>query len=204
MKNTDKILKGAEELFFRYGIRSVTMDDIAKHLGISKKTIYQSFKDKDQVVMKLMQQKLEADEAQIKKDVEQSDNVVEEVFNAMKHIADVMGRVNPNVFYDLQKYHPKAWQLFHEFKEKCILKTVEVSLEKGKKQGYIRTDINSKVLAMLRIHILEMGFNPDIFPPDKFNLLEVQLGLTEHFLYGICTLRGHKLINKLKQIVEEE
>ena len=62
MKNNDKILKGAEDLFFRYGIRSVTMDDIAKHLGISKKTIYKSFKDKDQVVMRLIQQKLEEDE----------------------------------------------------------------------------------------------------------------------------------------------
>lgn len=191
-------------MFFRYGIRSVTMDDIAKHLGISKKTIYKSFKDKDQVIMKLMQQKLEEDEVQIKKDIEQSDNVVEEVFNAMKHLGDVMTKVNPNVFYDLQKYHPKAWQMFHEFKEKCILRNVEVSLEKGKKQGYIRADLNSKVLAILRIEELELGFNPVIFPPDKFNMLEVQLALTEHFLYGICTLRGHKLINKFKQIVEEE
>ncbi len=204
MKDVDKILKGTQELFFRYGIRSVTMDDIAKHLGISKKTIYKSFKDKDQIIMKLMQQKLEEDEVQIKKDVEQSDNVVEEVFNVMKHIADIMGKINPNVFYDLQKHHPKAWQLFIDFKEKCILRTVEVSLEKGKKQGYIRSDLNSKVIGVLRIQELEMGFDPTIFPPDKFNILEVQLSLTEHFLYGICTLKGHKLINKFKQIVEEE
>lgn len=204
MKTANKILKGAEELFFRYGLRSVTMDDIAKHLGVSKKTIYKSYKDKNQVVMKLMEHRLQEDELQIKKDIECSENVIEEIFNAMKHLADVMTKINPNVFYDLKKYYPKAWQLFLQFKEKCVLKTVESALDKGKKQGYIRTDINSKVLAVLRVQEIEMGFNPVVFPPEKFNPLEVQLALTEHFLYGICTLRGHKLINKIKQIVEEE
>ena len=81
---------------------------------------------------------------------------------------------------------------------------VEETLLRGTKQNLIRPDINVKILSRLRMEQIEMGFNPAIFPPDKFKIVEVQLSMLDHFLYGICTLRGHKLINKYKQIIDEE
>ena len=77
-------------------------------------------------------------------------------------------------------------------------------MEKGKKQGLVRADVNTKIMARLRMEEIEMGFSPEKFPPDKFKIVDVQLALIEHFLYGICTLKGHKLINKYKQVVEED
>jgi len=203
MDNRDKILFAAYELFFRYGIKSVTMDDIAKHLSISKKTIYLSFQDKDEVVHTLMEQVLLKDQADFITIAKNTSNVVEEVFVMMKKMNGILNTINPNIFYDLKKYHPKTWSLFHKFRMEFVVNCVVVSLEKGKKDGLVRLDINSNILAKLRGEEIEMGFNPAVFPIDKFKILDVQIALVEHFLYGICTLKGHKLINKYKKIVEK-
>jgi TetR/AcrR family transcriptional regulator, cholesterol catabolism regulator len=204
METKDKILQGAEELFFRYGIKSVTMDDIAKHLAISKKTIYQFFEDKNEMVETLMTQSLRKDECEFKQIQADSENVIVEVFNMMKHMGNMFSKVNPNIFYDLQKYHPNAWKQFKVFKHECMAKMVEDSIERGIKEGLVRSDLNAKVLARLRIEEVEMGLNSEIFPPDKFKMLDVQLAMIDHFLHGICTIKGHKMINKFKQVNEEE
>lgn len=203
MDNRKKILFAAYELFFRYGIKSVTMDDIAKHLSISKKTIYLSFQNKDEVVHTLMEQVLLKDQADFITIAKNTSNVVEEVFVMMKKMNGILNTINPNIFYDLKKYHPKTWSLFHKFRMEFVVNCVVVSLEKGKKDGLIRLDINSNILAKLRGEEIEMGFNPAVFPIDKFKILDVQIAFVEHFLYGICTLKGHKLINKYKKIVEK-
>jgi AcrR family transcriptional regulator len=204
MDTRTHILKVTQELIFRYGIRSVTMDDIAKQLGMSKKTIYHFFQDKDEIIFSLMQLKLKEDEKEFKEIEKNSANVVEEVFNLMRRLEKMIGQINPNLFYDLQKHHQKTWNLFKEFKENYILKMVEETILRGIKQALIRPEVNAKILARLRMEQVEMGFNPNVFPPDKFKILDVQLAMIDHFLYGICTLKGHKLINKYKQIIDEE
>lgn len=200
----EKILQGAETLFMRYGIKTITMDDIAKDLAVSKKTIYQYFPDKDALVHELMAEKLKEDERDFKAVVQKASNVIDELFGYMKLMTTIFSTVNPVVFYDMQKYHPKSWQLFEQFKTGFIYNMVEESIERGKKQGLVRTDINAKIIARLRVQEIELGFNPLIFPPDKYKILDVQLAFIEHFVYGICTLKGHKQINKLKHIIEEE
>lgn len=204
METKDRILQGAEELFFKFGIKSVTMDDIAKHLSISKKTIYQFFSDKNELVETLMSVKLKEDECEFRQIQTDSENVIVEVFNMMKHMGVMFTKTNPNIFYDLQKYHPNAWAQFKAFKNECMAKMVEDSISRGVNEGLVRVDLNSKVLARLRIEEVEMGFNSEIFPPDKFKLLEVQIAMIDHFLHGICTIKGHKMINKYKQVTEED
>jgi hypothetical protein len=130
-----------------------------------------------------------------------SKNVVEEVFSYMKKMHLLLAQINPSIFYDLRKYHKGTWDLFRTFRTEYLLDVVEKSIDKGKLEGFIREDLNSKVIARMRVEQIDMGFNPHVFPTDKFNILEVQLAMTEHFLYGICTIKGHKLINKNKQII---
>lgn len=204
MNTKERILSATHELFMKYGIRSISMDDIAKHLSISKKTIYQFYKDKGALVHELMKVKLKEDEKEFKALEKESENVIEEFLNIMKHVSKVISQANPNVFYDIQKYHPNTWKLFQDFKENCILKMMEETLARGIKQGLIRQDIHVKILSRMRMEQIEMGFNPVVFPPSKFKILDVQLSMIDHFLYGICTLKGHKLINKYKQIIDKE
>ena len=204
MKTKDRILKGAEELFFKYGIKSITMDDISKHLAISKKTIYHYFDDKNQVVETLMKERMRVNECEVEQIAKESENVIIEVFGLMKHLSAMFSQMNPNLFYDLQKYHPDSWKLFKDFKEECVERMVENSIKKGIKDGLVRSDINPKIIARMRMEMVEIGFNPQLFPPEKFKMLDVQLALLDHFLHGICTIKGHKLINKYKQLTEEE
>jgi AcrR family transcriptional regulator len=204
METKERILKGAEELFFKFGIKSVTMDDIAKHLAISKKTIYQFFEDKNEMVETLMSQSLKKDECEFKQIQNDSENVIVEVFNIMKHMGQMFSKINPNIFYDLQKYHPNAWKQFQNFKHECMAQLVEESIRRGMAEGLVREDINPKIVARLRIEEVEMGLSSEIFPPDKFKLVDVQLAMIDYFLHGICTLKGHKLINKYKEVNEDE
>jgi TetR/AcrR family transcriptional regulator, cholesterol catabolism regulator len=200
----ERILTGAFEMFSRFGIKSVTMDDIAKHLGMSKKTIYQFFRDKDEVIHTLIEKQFQIDCAEFEAISSTAPNVVEEVFAHMKKLHRMFTNANPNMFYDLRKHHPRSWDLVTKFRSEVVLGMVDRALEKGKKDGLVRQDCNTKILSRLRIEEIEMGFNPAIFPPDQYAILDIQIAMVEHFLYGICTLKGHKLINKLKEITEEE
>src|SRR5580693_7306634 len=137
MSQTERIIEGGEELFLTAGIKSVTMDDIARHLGMSKKTIYQFFKDKNELVIALVKKKLQEDEEQMSAIISQSGNVIEEMINMMKCSEEIFSRINPIVIHDMQKYHPDAWKHFQNFKSGVIVQTLEQLLSKGIKQGYI-------------------------------------------------------------------
>ncbi|MDB5124252.1 MAG: hypothetical protein JWP94_2381 [Mucilaginibacter sp.] len=179
------------------------MDDIAKHLGMSKKTIYQFFKDKNDLVIALVKKKLKDDEDQMSIIISQSGNVIEEMINMMKCSEEIFSRINPIVIHDMQKYHPDAWKQFQDFKSGVLINTLEQLLTKGIKQGYIRSDIDVKIIARMRVSQVELGFNTAIFPVAEFSTWKVQYQFLEHFNYGICTLKGYKLLNQYKNIHDE-
>jgi AcrR family transcriptional regulator len=203
MSQIERIILGGEELFLKAGIKSVTMDDIAKHLGMSKKTIYQFFKDKNELVIALVQKKLKEDEDQMEDIIGKSGNVIEGMINMMKCSEDIFSRINPVVIHDLQKYHPDAWKQFQNFKSGVIVHSLEELLTKGIEQGYIRPDIDVKIIARMRMLQVEMGFDTSIFPHSEFNVWKVQQQFHEHFNYGICTLEGYKLLSEHKSLHEQ-
>ena len=125
------------------------------------------------------------------------------MINMMKCSEDIFSRINPIVIHDLQKYHPEAWKQFQNFKSGVLVHTLEQLLTKGIKQGYIRPDIDVRILARMRVAQVEMGFNASMFPVAEFSIWKVQYQMLEHFNYGICTLKGYKLLNQYKNIIEE-
>lgn len=204
MSQIERIISGGEELFLKAGIKSVTMDDIAKHLGMSKKTIYQFFKDKNELVIALVKKKMQEDQDQMEEIIRKSGNVIEEMINMMKCSEEIIARINPIVIHDLQKYHPEAWKQLQSFKSGVIVQTLEELLIKGIEQGYIRSDIDVKIIARMRMAQVEIGFNTNIFPHSDFNIWKVQQQFHEHFNYGICTLEGHKLLNEYKTLHQQQ
>lgn len=180
------------------------MDDIARHLGVSKKTLYQHYEDKNKIVVSVIENGMGEHELKFCEFEKASKNAIEEILHTMHYMSSVFATVNPNVFYDMQRYHPEAWQIFRKFKEEKVLHQIIRNLEKGREQGLYRMDFSIKILARLRLEEIELGMNPTLYPADKYNLHDVNIQLLEHYLYGICTLKGHKLINKHKQLIEEE
>jgi len=200
MVQKERILAGAEELFFKAGIRSVTMDDIAKHLGISKKTIYVFFKDKDEVVTALVHQKLQEDKDRMCGIVESSGNVMEELIFMIKCAEDFFSRINPILIHDMQKYHPESWQLVQKFKAENVVDNLTGILTRGISQGYIREAVNPRIMAKMHMLQTEAGFNTNLFPPSEYNTWTVQMQFLEHFLYGICTGEGRAILDDYRNI----
>lgn len=199
-----RIINAAHDLFYQYGIRSITMDDIAKHLAVSKKTIYKFFSEKDKIVAACCNGDLGNHKCRMEEISKSANDAVHEMMNCMKYLGEMFSSINPNLFYDLQKFHPGSWKSFRSFKEKSIMELVENNLRRGIKEKLYRSDINVKVLSRLRIEEVELALNPGVFPPSKFNLTEVQIAILDHFIHGITTLKGHKLINKYKKINDED
>ena len=200
----ERILNGSLELFFKAGIKSVTMDDIAKHLAISKKTIYQFFSDKNELVTALMNKKMQQDKEQMEEILAEPVNVIEQLLKMMQCAEEIISRANPILMHDMQKYHPDAWDAFQRFKAGTMIGMLEDLLTKGMAQGYIRPDINVKILARMRVNQVEMGFNSAIFPLAEFSPWTVQYQLMDHFNYGICTLEGYKLLEQHKNLIKQD
>jgi TetR/AcrR family transcriptional regulator, cholesterol catabolism regulator len=195
----DKILKGAEELFMRYGIRSISMDDIARHLAVSKKTLYQHFADKEDLVNEVFIEALEKDKKMFEAIKDQSRDALEEIALLSVTMKHHLEKVNPVLLFDLQKFHPKAWGAWLNFKNKFIRESVVRNLKQGKVEGYYREEIDPEIMAVVRIESVQLPFNPELFPKEKFKLATVQEHLLEHFIQGLLTDKGRKLFSKYKQ-----
>lgn len=180
------------------------MDDISRQLGISKKTIYESFEDKNQLVMALIVQIMSAHHQQFESFSKEARNAIDEMMMMMRYLGNEFSKLNPNLFYDLQKYHPLAWKEFRAFKCRDAINSVIQNLERGKSEGYYRKEVNNQILATLRMEEVELAMNPAVYPSGTYHIVEVQMQLLLHFLHGICTLKGHKLLNKYLEIKEDE
>jgi len=192
----DRILNGARELFFKQGIRSITMDDIAEHLAISKKTIYTHYKDKDLIVKSMFHILIEQEHERMHQIRKISENPIDEIMRLMEHLGSFISQFNPAVFYDLQKFYPLVWAEFRVFREKEVMGFVEDNLRKGVKLELYRKEIKIKIIARLRIEMINLAFDTDVFPINQYNHAQVQVALLDHFLHGIVTLKGNKMISK--------
>ncbi|HNP49347.1 MAG TPA: TetR/AcrR family transcriptional regulator [Bacteroidia bacterium] len=204
IKQEDRILDTSKELFYRHGIKSITMDDIANKLGMSKKTIYQYYEDKNALLSSLVMMELKSQTKEMADIRKNSENAIDEMLQSMSCMSKNFSKMNPTLFFDLQKYHASAWNHFKNFKEKVLTEFVEENLRRGIKNELYRKDLKVRILARLRLEEVELGFNTTTFSHEQFNISEVQLSLLEHFLYGVVTLKGYKLINKYKQVHDEE
>jgi AcrR family transcriptional regulator len=189
------ILEEAEKLFMKYGTKSITMDDVAKQLGMSKKTIYANFKDKDELVTNLVIKMMHKDECNMEERTKLSENAVDEIFLMMDFLKQMLSNINPIIFYDLQKYHNKAYKIMMDFHQNHIYDHVKICLERGVSENVFREDINTEILSQARVAQINWIFESDLIRSGKYSLYEVIQELTTHFLFGICTLSGHILIN---------
>ncbi|WP_347157356.1 TetR/AcrR family transcriptional regulator [Pontibacter chitinilyticus] len=200
----EKIAAAAFKLFCQKGIKSVSMDDIAQQLSMSKKTIYKWFDNKDQVVYAACEQYLVSVERSCERITQSSANAVEELLNVMELNKRVFTTIHPSIFHDLQKYHHAAWELWVSHKNNYILQHIRQNVVRGMQEGLFRNDLDIDIVARLRLVMIEVPFNPAVFPPHEFNVQKVQLAGLEHFMLGMATLKGHKLINEYRHTVEEE
>jgi AcrR family transcriptional regulator len=193
------ILEKAFELIRKYGIRSVTMDDVAGQCGISKKTLYQHFADKDTLIFTVMQNMIAHSESQCEKFCAQSENAVHEIFLSLDMLQEMFEGVNPVMLYDLHKYHQEAYKKLENHKNRFLYDVTYKNLQRGISEGLFRSDLNLEIVTVLHLYTISLTFEQELIPPNKFSLLEVQMEIMLHYVHGIVTQRGAKLIERYKQ-----
>lgn len=194
----EKIISESIQLFMNYGVRSVTMDEIAKHLGMSKKTIYQHFKDKEEIIIQATSLHFDK-EHQLMDEIEKgAENAVEHLYKLTILLRDRIKKTNTKVLWDLQKYYQTAWNKYKQYKHEVIYNSVVKNILRGMDEGLFRDDLNPDILAHLRVGEIEMSFNEDFFPEHKFDLVEIHEQLFIHFTYGILSEKGLKLFETYK------
>ncbi|MBV6640116.1 MAG: TetR/AcrR family transcriptional regulator [Cyclobacteriaceae bacterium] len=187
-----KILEGAETLFMRYGVRSVSMDDVAREVSVSKKTIYQHFNHKDDLVTEAARNYLTGEMKEVSEITEQAADALEELFLLSRCIRQNISRVNPSLLYDLQKYHPEAWEVFKDYKDNFIMGKVMSNLIRGKKENLYRAEINEKILSIMRVEQVQLIFDERAFPKSDFDFVDVQVQIFDHFIHGLLSDNGRK------------
>ncbi|MEJ7912214.1 MAG: TetR/AcrR family transcriptional regulator [Chitinophagaceae bacterium] len=198
MEPKERILQKSDELFNSYGLRSVSMDDIAAQVGMSKKTLYQYFVDKDELVDAVFSSVMEHNKVHCCAEKAAADNAMHEVFLAFDRVQEMFANMNPSVLFDMEKYHPVTFNKFKEFKNSFLLGMIKANIERGIEEGLYRSEIDIDILSRYRIHSIMLAFNKEVFPIHRTQVVQIEQQLVEHFLYGIATAKGIKLILKYK------
>ena len=204
MEIKDRILNHAQALFMRNGIKSVSMDDIAADLAMSKKTLYKWFENKDQIVEASMSRHLTGTQLDCTAMIESATSAIDELFQMMKWTQQEFSNVHQSIFYDLQKFHPSTWKLWQQHKNQFTLTQITQNLRRGITEGLFRADLDVEVIARMRLAQIEIMFNSDLYPHVHYPNERVSKALLEHYMLGVATLKGHRLINQYRHVTEEE
>jgi AcrR family transcriptional regulator len=175
------------------------MDEIAKHLSISKKTIYQYFKDKNDLVCQVTLAHLEEEKLEIEKIKEETSNAIETLIEESLCLRRNINDMNPSLLFDLKKYHHQAWGMYLDSKEKVYIRSLKETLETGIKEGFFRPEIDPQILAVLRVEQIEMSLENLIYPRSRFEFTQVQTQLFDHFLNGLVSEKGRRLLKKMER-----
>ena len=195
------VLERVRELFFKYGVRSVSMDDICRDLGLSKKKLYQLFSSKNELVEKLLE--LERQNFEIIFDTYSFEgvNAIDILLTVSKEVGERFRDVSPSMTFDLKKYYPDIYHTHIEERIDFINKKIQINLEKGVNQGVYRDDLSIELVARIYIRRLIDLHNPEFFPADKFSFQTLFEAMFDNFIRGIANQKGIEYYEKQKRKV---
>jgi len=191
----DMIQDGCLSLFFKYGIKSISVDDIAHHLGISKKTFYQFYSNKEDIIKVISEDFINQNLLKNREIIEDNTDVIEKILKIYKQLLEEFHTTNPRFLYDIKKYYTNIYELFTEFREQELAYMITNLLKQGKDDGIFRADLDEKIIFSLHIRRMNSIISGTLLPdrnitdPVFFQAMIISL-------IGISTIKGHKLIDK--------
>lgn len=198
-ETANRILLEAHSLFMQYGIKSVSMDDIAAKMGISKKTIYQFYSDKEQLVVQVITAITQKNQETCEIDRNRASDAIHEIFLAMQQMSELFHHMNPSILFDMHKYYPEAFKVFLKHKNGYLYNVIKDNIQRGIKEELYREDINIEIMSRFRLESIVVPFNPDFQHNVKSSLVEIAEQISTHFLFGLVSPKGYKIIQKYIQ-----
>ena len=199
------ILQNVGSLYLKYGIRSVTMDDVASEYGISKKTLYQYFNDKADLISQVIDFYIEnADLAFLNS----KGNAIDRFFELRTHVLHMYKYIHNNIEHDLKRYYPDLYKKVHKLKRERIFNSTIQNVTEGIAAGLYRADLDIVLIAKLQVGRLLLILNPEheIFTETELANIDLFDKVIENYMYSICTPKGvdyyKKQLNSIKNEVE--
>jgi AcrR family transcriptional regulator len=199
MDNRERIIEGAAELFRNYGIKAVTMDQLANHLTISKRTIYELFADKDELFIGVLRWMTDKQKALVKKVLNESENAIAAIFKLLEFNRDHFQQMSPAFQADIKKFHH---EVLMKNTDQCEMPDYRNNLEvieRGMKEKLFRKEINPDLVNRCMYYLGRTAMDNELYPYEEFSRRDVIRNVMINYLRGISTPAGIDLINKLEQ-----
>lgn len=190
------MLERITDLFLKYGIKSLSMDDIARELGISKKTLYQHFSNKHDLVAQTIDFNLQSQNRKMQPSKLDDDmNAIDVLLKVSRVIAENQKNFNPAVNFDLEKYYPESWQKVVDYQRKHVYQKICQNMRQGIQAGLYRDDLNVDVIAS--IYVYRVG-NLEVLDDVDVPFYEAMRDIFEYHIRGIATEKGLKYLESIK------
>lgn len=193
MDVSQDIINRSEQLFLKLGMRSVSMDDICRELGISKKTLYQHFENKDSLVEAVISNHVCRERAEIESICQRAENSLDEIRNIGAFITATIEDVSPSALYDLQKYHRKSWEMLMQKQDEHVMNCITKNIERGIAEGLYRQDLNPEITAKIYAKATNMIVEEISNPHSPFSRQQLIRELHNYHVHAIATPKGLEL-----------
>jgi AcrR family transcriptional regulator len=200
-KDTYMLYEIALEIFSKYGIRSVTMDDISRELGMSKKTVYQQISDKKELVNRVMEHEIDRMNRNLDEMSGSEYNAIEELIEVNKRVHNAIGAHSPTFYYDLKKHYPDLFKQWNMRRRMIMVDMIMRNLNKGKKEGLYRNEMDEKIISKLYMARMEMLHDNDFIKNEESVSRDFFREIILYHLHGICNDKGLKYISQHHEII---
>lgn len=197
-QETKALMEKSLQLFFRYGVRSISMDEIASSLGVSKKTLYNLVDNKAHLIEKVMLHHLSSEQDVFMHVVDSSDNAVMKLAKIYAFNLKNLGGINPTLILELQKYYAGVWKHFEAHKNDFVYQTVLQNIKEGKSQGLYRSEVNAEIISKIYTNRMDIIMDGDLFPARDYSFSTLIRELFVYHIRGIATLEGIKELEKIE------
>lgn len=188
-------------MYLRYGIKSVTMDDVSRELGVSKKTLYQYFTDKQQLVEGVIHHEFDRAQKMVQEIIELGYDAIHEMYQLHCFLAELSKHHSHVAEYDLKKYYPSVFHGLMSVKRDLVYKLWKTNIEKGKEEGFYRSEVNTEIIAKTNLLRFESSMDTCIFSDEE---MESQVFFNEMLIYHIRGIATPKGIDRLVELMKKQ
>jgi TetR/AcrR family transcriptional regulator, cholesterol catabolism regulator len=192
-----ELIGSVAQLFMRLGIRSLTMDEIARQLGVSKKTLYKYASDKKELVTKAVRLAIDEEECVLSEMHKAEGSAIDKIFAINTMISEKLQSIQPAVIFDMQKYYPEAWAIMEEHKCVFIHNQVKENLEEGIKEGLYRKNMNPELVTRIYVTLINSIFDSSLYSLSTHSFKETYTEVVRYHLRGITNEKGVEYMQQL-------
>jgi AcrR family transcriptional regulator len=193
----EKILNHSRERFFREGFAKISVDDLTSDLSMSKKTFYQAFESKDELLEEIVHRKLVEINANMDRILSSDADFVHKLQEFLTYMSGVLSGMSKQMFADMQKHQPQLWMRIEKFRRERLTKNNTILLEQGMREGLIRQNVNTKVFILSLLSSVESIIQPHVLMNESFSSKEALMAIMDIFFRGILTDAGRSQLDAI-------